>query len=669
MTKQQGSRLALYALCATLLLTTANAQTQYADAEAATELAPIDAVALASAAPGAEAYPEDDIVVLQRRRYISLLSDGRVFRRVHKVQQLLTAWAVRRQSDLRVAWDSSRQDLIIHSCRTIMRDGTVVPTPDYGFNEVTPDAVARAADFLDIREMVISHVGTEIGCVTEIDYEIRDRQPPPLPASGIEYLQGEHPILRDEIVIESAQPLGTDLRHCADIDITFLPAAGNEDGTASIWTAQNVPGLPVEGNARRRADYLPHLIYSAATDWSAIARRWQSHNVGAAVITPELQAWLDQPPTTDGSAPLTDLDRVQDIAALVGNGVQTVHLPAGIWSRAPRPAVRVFATASGTPWEKGLLALTLLQAAGYAAEIGFFSLAEGFDHDLTPIGRPTHVRSLTPVAAVDSYRHIRVVVPVAGENYWIDPEHGEAFPGRCDLGGKTGLFFEEGLTQFRTYRVAPRSGTASLTIALRPRASSDEDGADVAFTADIDLACDGVLWSNDQEAREVAESLAAAVLYEGQATEVEIAEVSPFRLRLRVRAEGSALARTEGDRMVYALPQAPVGASEVLPQILRPEAASRQTPLYLPAEYRWQLRLDLELPDGWQVDYLPADRDLAAPAATCRMSCDAREQKVTVARELSLTTGWLHPEDYPEFQQIVAAALQPNAGLLVLRKD
>ena len=150
---------------------------------------------------------------------------------------------------------------------------------------------------------------------------------------------------------------------------------------------------------------------------------------------------------------------------------------------------------------------------------------------------------------------------------------------------------------------------------------------------------------------------------------MEIAEVSPFRLRLRVRAEGSALARTEGDRMVYALPQAPVGASEVLPQILRPEAANRQTPLYLPAEYRWQLRLDLELPDGWQVDYLPADRDLAAPAATCRMSCVAREQKVTVARELSLTTGWLHPEDYPEFQQIVAAALQPNAGLLVLRKD
>ena len=144
-----------------------------------------DAASIIAAAPDLDAFPDADVVVLHQGESIAVDGDGRVTRRVHLIRRLQTQWAMRSRSDVRVAWDRSRQELEVLTARTFMRDGTVVPTPANGTNEVTPDAVSRAAPFLDWRELVISHVGTEPGCVTELIYEVRDLAPPPLPPSGV----------------------------------------------------------------------------------------------------------------------------------------------------------------------------------------------------------------------------------------------------------------------------------------------------------------------------------------------------------------------------------------------------------------------------------------------------------------------------------------------------
>ena len=180
---------------------------------------PAVALTLAAAAPASDDYPDADVIVLHRSVIIEVDSDGRVTRRLHTVHKLLTHWAVRSHSDVRVVWDSSRQALDVETCRTVMRDGTVVTTPARGLNEVTPAAVARTAAFIGVREMVISHVGTEIGCVVELVYTITDQQSPPLPPSGVEYLQGPNPILYEEIVTVSAQPLVTALPNGNSITI------------------------------------------------------------------------------------------------------------------------------------------------------------------------------------------------------------------------------------------------------------------------------------------------------------------------------------------------------------------------------------------------------------------------------------------------------------------
>jgi hypothetical protein len=97
---------------------------------AGTALAQIpDTAALIASAPGEAAYPDADAIVLYDSVTYDLDDAGRLNRRVHRLTKLLTEWACRNLSDMRPAWDSTRQELVVHTCRTTMRDGKVVNTP------------------------------------------------------------------------------------------------------------------------------------------------------------------------------------------------------------------------------------------------------------------------------------------------------------------------------------------------------------------------------------------------------------------------------------------------------------------------------------------------------------------------------------------------------------
>jgi hypothetical protein len=610
---------------------------------------PAVAVTLAAAAPASNDYPDADVIILHRGITIEIDADGRVTRRLHTVRKLLTHWAVRSRSDVRVVWDSSRQELDVATCRTVMRDGTVVTTPARGLNEVTPTAVARTAAFIDVREMVISHVGTEIGCVVELVYTITDQRPPPLPPSGMEFLQGPDPILYEEIVTVSAQPLVTAVPNGHAIAIVAHPAVSDAGQTRQRWEASDVPRVPTEGNAAHRGDYLPHVLYSTADDWVAVAGAWQRATQEAARTDSILSAWLIETPTATEPAALTPLDGVRRIAALVADGVRTVNLPTGPWSRRPRPAGEVYASACGTAWEKGVLAVTLLTEAGLQPELGFFT---------------TYASFVDSVPAAVSFDRVRIVVAVAGDNYWLDPLRSDIWPGRCDLGGRHGLFLESQPNGLRTYRVANRRGESVLAIDIRP-----DETTDGGLTAVIDLSADGVLWTNTQDAEQVAEAVAKTVLHESEVTDLRTDQIGPFGIRVRIHARGSALADTEDGLLFYGLPAPPVAVTDRLPHAFDSAQRTRATPLFSGETCREELRLSITLPEGQTLDYAPAQLDLSSDHARYQLEIHPDTARVVLTRILEITPGRIEPDRYDSFRSVLNAALQPNAGLIVIRQE
>ena len=609
----------------------------------------VDTVELIAAAPSAADHPGSDAIVLLEEVGYEVDAGGLMTHRVRTVTKLLTDWSVRNLTDPRIDWDSSRQELIIHTARSFMRDGSEVPTPENGFNEVTADAVRKFASGLSYREMVVSHVGAEIDGVIELDYEIRDLRPGPLPAGGKEELAGPWPILRKTVTVNAVSGASAEIAGAGLLQNPPVVTESAADDHVSVWTVSDVPAFPLDGSNDRRGDLRPALYFSTVGDWRELALRMRILGDQAVVADGLLQSWVDHPLNDAGesSPDLSPLDTVQRIADLVGNRIRTVR-PEPDWSRPPRATTAVFAGLKGTPWEKAVLAESLLKAAGLSAEIGFFGPGLGFPVD---------------AATQHAFTDVRVAVRVDDRNWWLDPDSGRAFPGRCDLVGRTGFFLEDSTAAFRRYIVSGLPGGSDLLVDIE--AATDED-----WRAEVEFEAGGALWEMDPDDTpdSLAERLAGDLLAEAVVENLEILDWSPFKVHLRFSATGSPPA-VENGLIVIDVPRPPIVVADVLPQGFRANASRRSADLLIDLDLVENVRLRLSPSPEMLIDHLPAAADLVFGDNRLRIDSSEQDGVVVIERSLAIAAGRVPATDHQAFRSLVAAAERPDSRSLVLSAE
>jgi hypothetical protein len=597
--------------------------------------APLDVPALVAAAPPAGEFPGEDVVVLYRAETVTVDDDGRVTRRVHTIRRLQTQWAMRRESDVRVAWDRDRQDLEVLTARTFMRDGTVVPTPDNGTNEVTPDAVAHAAPFLNWRELVISHVGTEPGCVVELEYELRDREAPTIPPSGACWLVGDDPVLQAVVVVQGARAV--------------LAAADGHDVTTAApghWQARDLAPVRDPGVARWRARVAPHVAWSTTGGPGTLARtlRWP----GDAAATPDSAVAALVSRLGDDPDVLTRADAHARLAAHVAGAIATVELPGGPWCAPPRPAAEVAATAVGTAWEKALLLMACLRAADLQPELGLF-------------GRDVSAGTDGPVVA-DRFTCLRVVVRDGDRNWWFAPDESEPWTHGSDLPGWTGLFLATD-GGHRLYTAPLREGRTIWRAHLAPA----DDAAGWTATADLELA--GPWHDPAVGAQDLATTLASRLLPDGELAAVEVREQTDGVLALRVTAVGESPGESLGGLTVRELPLPASGLLAHLPPGLDGQHPRRAQPLWIESPGREEWIVTIDLPAGLALDApRPAEIHTTWPGGSLTRRCAVEGSRITLQAVLELAAGPVAPEDFPRLLSGVQEARRWRGQTLVLRE-
>lgn len=584
-----------------------------------------DIQALINAAPSADDHPTADQITLYERIEITVDADGRATHRVHQVRRILTNWAMRRVTDPRVGWDSSRQELVVDVCRTYQAGGAVIDSPDNALNEVTPDAVGRCAEFLDLREMVISHVGLEPGCVIELDYTVRDLEPGLLPPSGQIFLQDRWPVLERSVALS-----GPDLRW------EFLQGEAEvaEEARGVTVTVRDVPGLPDEGNGAHRGDYAASVVYSFGNDdgWAGLGRTLGTVGEKTVVLDDAMNEWVAQ--DENGEPDLTKLDTVQRIAALIGDRTRTVHLPGGLTSRAPRPAPGIFDAGCASRWEEALLGAALLEAVDLEPAIYLVGRYETTPKD---------------VACAAFFGEALIAVELDGEEWWLSPERGKAWTGHCGRPNRTLLRgYGSGRQDTADYRrvVGPRDGRCVLNVDLRP---GDEDGIDAV----IDWNADGLLRGDGMDADKLAEQLAGA-LPDAEITGTEVLTLEADRAHLRVTAHAEALGAFTDGVLAFALPKAPHTVFDSLPRTCRLQERTRHTPVFLPGAMVQELNLRIELPEGIAADALPA-------------GAVVQDGVVVIRTRLALSGDRVDPADWPALRARLAETR--NAGPIVLIRE
>ena len=214
---------------------------------------------------GADRFPDADGIILRWEQSWTLDKDGTVHRRDHQWFKYLSTRPTRSTADPRIDFNAIHDELKIHTARTHLSDGRILPVPDYSFNLAGPDDVAGWPAYADWRQMVVSFSGIEDNAVIELDYEVIT-QPRIMPWIDADLrLQQEYPTL--ERVVTVTVPDNVPLRQRVDGVARNQHERSEADGLVTYrWVFENLPGGPEEPQALPWQERCGRLRVTTAKD-------------------------------------------------------------------------------------------------------------------------------------------------------------------------------------------------------------------------------------------------------------------------------------------------------------------------------------------------------------------------------------------------------------------
>jgi hypothetical protein len=350
-----------------------------------------------------EANMQDlDALVLFDGTYVSY-GDGLAEVRRQRLIKIYTEWAIDHLGDPRLAYDKSRQELKIHASRTYLLDGSSMDTPDNGYNEVTPRGLDLSVDHLDIREMVVSHVGIERGVSILLDWTVRDTEPQGLPFNRVFFLHDEFPALRKEIVAKgglSGRSVNPEAR-------LLMLSAPRERGDAIIWQAENLKSRPWH-TEHRLGDQVPWIALAAAASWDDLLVRLHMRIDDAAAESGSIDALRQD--LEDEMPFLSKRDALERLAHAVKDRTALVRYDPCRFTPLPRTVSACLERSTATPLERCTVLIACCRALSLDAAVVLPSRWKNLSADV-------------PALEALSDPLIRVT-DGAGGIWWIDPVGG-----------------------------------------------------------------------------------------------------------------------------------------------------------------------------------------------------------------------------------------------------
>jgi hypothetical protein len=594
-------------------------------------------------APGRDARPDDDGLVLRQHLALTLSADGKVVRRSETAVKMLQEWVSRHGFfDPRIDWNDARSEMRVEQARTYMRDGTI---RDAKANSLVPNTAHElewAVPYAYLRQMVVSQVGVEHGSTSVLATTIADRKPSGVPLWGTIELRGDLPVLDQSIAIEV--PEGTPFRWGA-IRARLIPENLSRGGSVSTtFRRRDVQAVNLAELPSGRAG-VERLVYSTAASW-ADARAWLEKRVEAA-IAPDASIKAAAEEAVTGAT--LDEEKISRIHAFVVDGLETVAWPVAAFDYAVRPAGEVLKSSVGHPLDKAVLLAAMLRSLKLDASVALAASEREIAKD---------------VPCLPQLDEVWVRVRSGPHAVWLDPAAGLDRRSRAHLAGRAVLLLD-GVSEAPEFQpdLDPASNRAALRVELSVADGAREFG--LSGSADLDL---GGLY-NPLRAFDRSESREAPVVSRvtsafggAKVKDVFVGHRSADLSALRATFAGGALPLTPSRLARLVLPRVPGAVSGTAIQIHR---GRRTLPLVLPAPAAETVEVVLDLPEGTEAMVLPAEAAISNSAGSLMRTVRRDGRKLTVRTEFVLVAPVVEPERYPELRELFTA-LEAEGGRTVL---
>jgi hypothetical protein len=544
-----------------------------AEADTRGPLGEAEISALVRQAPNEEDMKDAEALVLFDGTYITH-EDGMVSVRRQRLVKIYTEYAIDELGDPRLAFDGSRQDLEIHASRTYLPDGSTMDTPENGYNEVTPFGLDRSMEHLDIREMVVSHVGIVRDASILLDWTVSDTAPAGLPFNRVLMLQDEFRTLEKEVVAEgdlfgeSVNPSGSGLRL----------AAPDRAGGRLAWHMSDVPKRPLHAHSRL-GDQTPWIAVAAAPTWEDLLGVLGGKAATASFSTHHVESVLKD---MEDEAPfIGEREALERIVEAIGDRTHLVRYRPWLFTPQPRPADASILRSTATPVDRCVLMLAACKARDLDAYLML----------------PARWRNLTEgVPALEALGDPLVRVVGSEGTWFVDPVRGavtvrEPIEGGLPYFVADGGPVEEGLMKMRRETAPVRASDIRLSVFWDLGTGEAKGDGSIEGPAVFGLA-----W---EEPGQLLRDWAEGWTDSAEAGDVRVLASGPEAITFALSLDAPLPSPDDRGRILLELPMPLCDMGDLLPPALNPAHSETDGVLFPPAPASVRLAWQIRLPEGY----------------------------------------------------------------------
>jgi hypothetical protein len=569
----------------------------------------------------------------------TLNEDGSMDFHYSKSLKLLSHFSFHRlYGETFVIYNTDYQKLNINSAYTIMADGKKIVTPKNAFNEVLPKFSNNAPAFNNIREMVITHTGLEVGTVINLDYTINSK------AGYYPYLMGNE-ILSEassvkELTIVVTIPDSKELNFSL-LNIEGAPVKSLIKGTkVYTWTFNSIPANSKDYYQETDHKTEPRLMFST-NDMAYAYNQFVNHNAFNLVSNNS----MDESVTEITNNESDQLKIALDLQKIVSNNLNNINIPLVYTGYECRTPVETWNSNQGTQLEKALLLITLLHKANIEAEPYIIIPNMYFDKKIGNI-------------AAFNQAIVRVKLKKHGDIY-LTPNHTNSQNQIFELGDRTAILLDKNVNKLKT-------------VSNKPALSS------ITFMGQFDLQNTDLLLGNinlvftnqaNQYLKYYQDSSSIKSTLKGLSTKgiksANLEKLSQGISKFEMIIEMDNPIKKYGNYMTFNLPYASNGVSSWHMTVL---TTQRSVPLEIPETIHEKYEYAIVLPQESTLVSPPIFSIVSNDVGSVTIKFEQVENKVVIAREIKLNKKIISTTEYPEFKKLMDIWNNRNYQKVIFKK-
>ncbi len=545
-------------------------------------------------APGEDKYPEAGAVILLDEVIYSIRKNNTMSTRIHRLIKVLNDRG-KSFGEVRLNYDSSHQSITVHMARTIKQDGTIINVGKKGMRDLTPWAGFPL--YSNVKAKIISMPEVVAGSVIEYIATIESSEL----INGDDFqfaigLQHHEPQILQRIVLDIPKERKPNIQYIRLKDT--LPQITNTRGRRIyIWEIKDMPEMIPEPLMPPWTDISPFIMVSSFESWQEISVWFQK----LAKDQFEIDDAIKQKVAELTAGVHTPEDKAAKIFQFVAAEIRYVGLEYGVSGYKPHKAAEIFKNKYGDCKDQAILLVSMLREAGIEAYLALISTRDN--------GR---VQQEIPMLQFD---HCIAVAKFNEKLVWLDAtsetcgfyEMPDSIQQREAL-----VMFPTGADFISTPLIRAENNKMIKEVGLKIKPDGSVIGNSKLITSgSYSLGYRGLKFTKPIRRKYMLQGIVNSMYPGGKLIDYSITGLLDNNqpVSINMSYSGPSYLKSAGDLKLFQLPGVGRGASLV----------SREKRIY-PIQFgstSWtETRVNIKLPAGYKVRYLPEEIKLELPYAS-----------------------------------------------------